>query len=148
MDFYQIFQQELNKFTPEIKRIVAELVNKEFWFEIGKALNSFPIGEEVNKFKLKRQLESYMLSKNLSDLDLDNELKELDEKGYVYARTKSMPNYFCTLEFAQAVKIVDIIEKGFISPLVKELERRKEFKQYKHEDLKRSLELQFSLLLQ
>lgn len=140
IDFYLELQQELNKVTKEVKHIMLELISNPFWFEIGKALNSFPIDEKANKFKLKQKLESYMASRNYSDLDLDNELTKLEEKGYIHVKAESMPNYFCTLEFAQAVEIMQIIEDEFILPLAKELEKRTEFQKYK--DLKRILELQ------
>jgi hypothetical protein len=145
IDFYQNLRKELNKLPPDIKQVILELANKPFWIEIGKALNSFPITEEVNKFKLKQKLESYMRTNSISDLDLDNELTKLQDKRYIYAKPGSMPNYFCTFEFSQAIQIMTIIESYFVSPLAQALEKRPEFKEV---DLKRSLSLQVYSLVE
>jgi hypothetical protein len=145
VDFYSSLKLELEKLPQDVKQIMLELINEPFFFEIGKALNSFPLSEKVNKFKLKQELESYMASRNYSDLDLDNMLIELLKKRYLYVKTESMPHYFCTLEFAQAVEIMEIIENDFISPLAEWLEKRDDFKEYKN--LKRMLELQVYSLL-
>jgi hypothetical protein len=138
-NFYQYFQKELKKFPQEIKKIILEMVEKPFWFEIGKALNSFPITEEVDKFRLKQELEQYMESNNISDLDLDDELLELQKKGYVRVKTGSAPNYFCSFEFAQAINIMKTVEDDFIQPLVKKLRENPEFRKYKN--LRQDLQL-------